>query len=123
MFSPEERDIGIWVMQNTKREAAVLAGGWHGNTLMSLAGRLVTMGYGGWVWTHGLSLDARRQFMNNLVRNRDNVSYFAPHKIEYALAKSDDGSRGFNFSEPAPSSRWMLLFDLGHLKVYRILKT
>jgi hypothetical protein len=123
MFSKDERDIGIWVMQNAKRDVGVLAGGWHGNTLMSLAGKLVTMGYGGWVWTHGLSLDARRKLMSFLVANRDNVTHFAKYNIEYAIWKSDDAKRGFDFPDPSPKSRWMLLFSLGHLKIYRILKT
>jgi hypothetical protein len=123
MFSREERDIGMWVMQNAKRDVGVLAGGWHGNTLMSLAGKLVTMGYGGWVWTHGLNIDARKRFMNELVRNRDDVNAFAVHKIEYAVWRSDDKTRQFSFPEPGTDSRWLLLFDLGHLKVYRILKT
>jgi hypothetical protein len=123
MFSGQERDVGIWMMHNAKKDAAVLAGGWHGNTLMSLAGKLVTMGYGGWVWTHGLNIDARRAFMSELIRNRENVSVFAEHKIEYAVLREDDKSRKFYFPEPEPSSRWLLLFDLGNFKVYRILKT
>jgi hypothetical protein len=122
MFSKDERDIGVWVMHNTKRDAAVLAGGWHANTLMSLAGKLVTMGYGGWVWTHGLSLDARNKFMGELVRDRENVSKFTPQKIEYAIWKSDDHDRGFSFPPVGPESRWLLVFDIGHLRVYRILK-
>jgi hypothetical protein len=122
MFSKVERDIGVWIMHNTKRNSAVLAGGWHANTLMSLGGRLVTMGYGGWIWTHGLNLDARKRLMNEMVVDRENVSRFERLKIEYASSTSDDKECGFRCPTVGIGSRWMSIFDLGHLRVYRILK-
>jgi hypothetical protein len=123
MFSKDEMELGLWIMENTKRETAVLAGGWHGNTMMSLGGRLVTMGYGGWVWTHGLSLDARRKLMNDLTKHRNETERFEKYKIEYAIWKSDDHSRAFNFPVPEINSRWVLVHYWDHLRVYRILKS
>jgi hypothetical protein len=122
MFSKDERDIGIWVMENTRRDVAVLSGGWHANTLMSLAGKLVTMGYGGWVWTHGLSIDDRKNMMRRMVDNKENPAVFKKFNIEWAVDKSDDESRGFKWPNITSSSRWMLIHDLGHLKLYRMLK-
>lgn len=81
LYNRNEMKLGVWMMENTKRDAAVLCSGWHANTLMALSGKLVTMGYGGWVWTHGLSIGDRQKLITNLVTNRENVDLFTPYKI------------------------------------------
>jgi hypothetical protein len=123
LYSGDERDIGIWTMENTRKDAAILVGGWHSNTMLAIAGRLITMGYVGWVGTHGLSLDDRKAFMSQLVEDRENVSLFAPLNIVYAIEKTDEKHRFFTFGPPGPGSRWMLIHELGHLRIYRGLTT
>jgi hypothetical protein len=123
LWSTFERDIGIWIMENTRRDSAVLVGGWHSNSLMSIAGRLATMGYGGWVWTHGLPIDKRIELMKYLIANRENATVFEPYKIEYAIKKLDESREMCDFTPPGVGSRWMLVHELDHLKIYRILKS
>jgi hypothetical protein len=122
MWSEKEKDLGLWFMQNTRRDAGVWANGWHANTLMSLAGRLVTLGYGGWVWTHGLNRDRRLREMNDMMKNMDDVGKFEKFKIEYAVWKSDDDKRSAIWPVPAPNSRWILVADIENVRLYRLLK-
>lgn len=121
LFSSSEKDLGVWMMENSPKDAVVLCSGWHSNPLMSVGGRLVTEGYPGWIWTHGLDIGKREMWMKNLVQNRENVSYFIPQKVLYAISKGDDESRNFKFPKPSPLSRWVCVLDIGYTQVYRIL--
>lgn len=122
LYSQDDVALGKWAMMNTDWNAAVLCSGWHSNPFMAIAGRLVTVGYGGWVWSHGLSYAKRKSFVADLVNNRENVSLFESYNIKYALSKTDDGKRSYNFTQPAPDSHWMLVVDIGTTQVYRLLK-
>jgi hypothetical protein len=86
--------------------------------MMSLAGRLITMGYGGWVWSHGFDY-GRRERWNRLLRNdRENRSRFDEAGISYAVSKKDGQ---FNlFPDPGPYSVWMNVLDIGDAQLYRL---
>jgi hypothetical protein len=122
LFTRDEKELGLWVMENTPKTAVFLGSTWHSNPTMSIGGRLITMGYGGWVWTHGLSYDKRNALMHDLIANRENVSKFLDLNIRYAIARGDDNTRGYEFPAPHPQSRWILLVDLATTRIYRLLQ-
>jgi hypothetical protein len=121
MFDIAEMNFGLWVMENTRPDAAMLAAGWHASPMMSLAGRLITMGYGGWVWSHGLDYGARERWIADLVRNRENVTRFVAEGISYAVGKEDGGHNAF--PPPPPYSRWMPVVEIKNARLYRLLRT
>jgi hypothetical protein len=78
-----------------------------------LGGRLITMRYGGWIWSPGPDYGARERWMTSLVAERENLSRFLAETITYALPKTD---------EPSLYSHWMPVLDIGNAKLYRLVR-
>lgn len=119
LFSKNDLFLGEWIMKNTRKDAVFLSSTWHSNVAMSIGGRLLTMGYGGWVWTHGLDLEGRSYLIQTLLSNMENASAFDNLNIQYAIQRSDDKDLGFFFPQLNESSNWLLLYDSPITKLYR----
>jgi hypothetical protein len=121
MFSPAEMKLGLWVMENTRPDTYMLCEGWHSSPMLSRAGRLITLGSGGWVWSHGFDYGARERWNRYLYANRENVSLFDAVGISYAVSKTD---KQFNlFPNPGLYSVWMNVLDIGDAQLYRLTHT
>lgn len=121
MFEVSELSIGLWVMENTYSNSSFISDGWHACPPMSIGGRVITMGYLGWVWTHGLDYGERRNWEINLVQNKENYDLFKGLNIMYAISKKDDQNYNM-FPDPGNYSHWTMVVDIGSAKIYRILK-
>lgn len=121
LFTQEEKALGLWAMENTRKDIVFLTSTWHSNPLMSIGGRVLTMGYGGWVWTHGLNYPGRVQYQRKIIANRENITKFLENKIYYALQHSYDKRRQFEFPTPDEGSHWMKIVDINNAKLYRLL--
>lgn len=123
MFGHDDMNFGKWVIRYTDPNSVFLSSAFHSNPAMSYGGRLVTMGYGGWIGSHGLDYGKRDNFIKHLVSNDlENVTSFESNGIKYIFSRDDDKERGFQFPEPAPNSHWVKIFEFSPLKVYRLLK-
>ncbi|OHT07538.1 hypothetical protein TRFO_05168 [Tritrichomonas foetus] len=121
IFDQSELEMGLWVMENTRSDSNIFSDGWHSCPPMSIAGRIITMGYGGWVWSHGLDYNTRYEWEKEMVKDRENYMKFERNKIRYAISKPDD--RGYNmFPKPDKYSRWIPVVDIGSAQLYRLLK-
>jgi hypothetical protein len=58
-FNKEDIQIGDWIMNNTPKDAVFLTGDSVTDPVMTLAGRKSFLGYGGWLYTHGLTYSDR----------------------------------------------------------------
>ena len=58
-FNKEDIYVGDWIMNNTPRDAVFLTSDSVTDPVMTLAGRKSFLGYGGWLYTHGLSYGDR----------------------------------------------------------------
>ena len=124
MFSEDEMNFGIWVMQNTRPNDVFFTPPFFSNAAMSYAGRLSTMGYAGWVVSHGLDLNKRMALMHQMTRNPEDKKLFVENGIRYAVAKADDDTAaGIVFPEPVGNSHWMKIIEFNTHKVYRLLDT
>ena len=121
MFNNDEKEMGQWVMENTLKDSVFLTNQWHANTVMSIGGRIIMLGYGGWVWTHGLDHEKRNRFIRDLARDIEAPEEFDRWKIRYVVTKSDDDAEKFYFPTPGPYSRWICVVDISNAKVYRML--
>jgi hypothetical protein len=121
MFSNDEMQFGIWVMQNTRRDAKMLAEGWHASPMMSIGGRLITMGYAGWIWSHGLDYGGRLDWSKRLAHERENISRFDLEGISYAVWKTNDKNESI-FPDPGPYSRWTPVLMISNAILYRLLR-
>lgn len=121
MFSRLEFETGLWVIENTPRNSSFLSDGWHACPPMSIGGRIITMGYPGWVYTHGLDYSARKLWELNLTNNLENYELFKNLNILYAISKNDDTGKSI-FPNPGNYSRWTMVIDIGNAQIYRILK-
>lgn len=120
LFERYDMYAGEWIMENSRKDTTFLCSWWHSNTAMSIGGRHVVMGYGGWVWSHGLSLDNRAKLINQLLQNLENNSLFDKYNMQYAISKFDDERRGFRFPEVDSFSHWIRIFDSSVIRVYRM---
>ncbi len=59
MFSPEELELGKWIADNTPRDAIFMTSDHHNNLVPSIGGRRILMGFGGWLWSHGIKTGSR----------------------------------------------------------------
>jgi hypothetical protein len=119
----EEKEMGLWILENTHKDSVFLGSAWHSNTAMSFGGRLITMGYGGWVWTHGLSYQDRSKLIQSMVADRENLSRFEDLKINYAIARTDDQPKEYLFPPPDDDSRWICVVEIPGTRLYRLLQT
>jgi hypothetical protein len=121
IFTKDDMTLGIWVMQNTRRDAKMLAQGWHGSPMMSIGGRIVTMGYGGWIWSHGLDFKGRLRWCKDMVDDRENVTRFDEAEIAYAVYYYDeDNNKDSLFPRPDPYSHWMEVVAIETASLYRL---
>ena len=122
LFTREEMLLGEWIMENTRKDAVFLGSGWHSNVAMSIGGRLITLGYGGWVWTHGLDYYSRIEQIHNMAYQKENVSLFDQYNIQYVFSRFCDDEREFQFTDVPDYSHWIELINVGSVKLYRIVR-
>lgn len=58
-FNTEDIHVADWIMGNTPKNATFLTSDSVTDPVMTLAGRKSYLGYGGWLYTHGLSYSGR----------------------------------------------------------------
>lgn len=121
LFSHDDLFLGEWIMKNTRKDTVFLSSTWHSNVAMTIGGRLLAMGYGGWVWTHGLNMNDRIRLIQELASNTHNTSLFDKFNIQYVIKRSDDQNLGFFFPDLNQSQNWILLYDSPMTKLYRII--
>lgn len=122
MFNIKEKNLGLWMTENTPKNAVMMCGGWGQNPVMSIGGRLVTLGYLGWVWTHGLDMNTRMKNQNKMNLEKEDENLFLPLNIKYVMSHNQDASKKLAWDEPSPYSIWMPIIDLNSLKIYRKIK-
>ena len=119
MFSHDEKALGQWVMENTQKDSIFVTSEWHANTVMSIGGRIIALGYGGWVWTHGLDYGSRQSFISSLIRDKELPEKFDRWNIRYIVSKADEN--GLTFDDPGPNSHWIPVCEISNMKIYRML--
>jgi len=72
LFTPTDRLIAKKLNDVLPREAVVLAGtnNYHKGPV-TLTGRDLVLGYGGWIWTRGMDLAGREAQINKVLQSRD----------------------------------------------------
>lgn len=119
MFNQEEKNLGIWMTENTPKDAVMMCGGWGQNPVMAIGGRLVTLGYPGWVWTHGLNYESRMAEQRTMNTYKEDESLFLPLNIKYVMSQHQDESKNLKWNTPSPYSRWIHIINLNTLQIYR----
>jgi hypothetical protein len=103
-WSPDEIQLGAWIRDNTPRDAIFLSSDYHNNLIYGIAGRRVVMGFGGWVWSHGIKAGDTGAHVEAMLQGRDNakellkkygVDYVAIGPAERAKGANDEFYRQF----------------------------
>jgi hypothetical protein len=90
MYSPDERDLGIWMMNSTRIYDSFLCSAVHNNPIMSFSGRQVNMGYIGWIISHGLDFAKRVNESKDFIFYREDIERFKAINYSYVIAQDDD---------------------------------
>lgn len=122
MFSPEQRDLGIWAMNSTMVFDSYLCSENHNNPIMSFAGRQVNMGYGGWIDSHGLDFHQRFSETIDLLSHPEEIERFKIINYTYVIVRPDDSNLDFNFSEPKPFSHWIQIYSDPDYFLYKMVE-
>ncbi len=70
-FNKEDIQVGDWIMNNTPKDAVFLTSDSVTDPVMTLAGRKSFLGYGGWLYTHGLSYSDRTSAVMQMYESDD----------------------------------------------------
>ncbi len=70
-FNTEDIYVGDWIMNNTPKDAVFLTSDSVTDPVMTLAGRKSFLGYGGWLYTHGLDFSARTNMVDAIYNADD----------------------------------------------------
>ncbi|EAY18432.1 hypothetical protein TVAG_046360 [Trichomonas vaginalis G3] len=86
MFEEDSIEFGHWAAENTPVNSIWLTSQWHGNPVLTFAGRQSYMGYGGWLLSHGLDYFGRYAESDRMMRMPDNLDLFRKHNITYVVS-------------------------------------
>lgn len=108
--------FGLWVAENTPINAIFSVDGGPGNPVPTIGGRQMYCGYGGWIYTHGLSMDRWYETVG-VARDSSNFTFFNSNNILYAgnIATTD-----YPFAKP--KSGWTTVYEGDKNFLYRIVK-
>lgn len=86
IFEDDSVEFGHWAAENTPVDSIWLTSQWHGNPVLTFAGRQSYMGYGGWLLSHGLDYFGRNDMTGKMSREPENLEPFREYNITYVVS-------------------------------------
>jgi hypothetical protein len=87
IFEKSDIDVGVWIAENTLRDAVFLTSDWHCHPAATIAGRILYAGYGGWIHSHGLNYFGRTSNQSRLQNAPSDGKLFDALGIEYVVSR------------------------------------
>ena len=123
IFSPKDQLVADWITKNTNSEETILTGNYHLNLVNCLAGRPVLMGYGGWLWTHGIKYQEREKDIKKMFEgNEEAKKLFKKYDIDYVMIGPKE-KHDYTVNESFFNRNYPIIFQLDNTKIYRVGET
>lgn len=106
--------FGLWIAENTPVDAIFAANGFPANPISSIGGRKAFVGYGGWVHSHGYSMNKYWDLIRHLPRGND-IEWYTRNNISYAGSFDTSETRFAN-----ANGKWDMVYSDGPNVLYRI---
>lgn len=120
IFNAEEQKTANWIIKNIPSKNNILTSSTHLNLVNSLAGKLVLIGYPGWLWTHGIQYQEREVDINRMFQGGEEVEkLFKKYKINYVMIGSKE-RYDHKANELFYDQNYPLIFQLNSIKIYRV---
>ncbi len=95
LFSPADRGLADFIMGNTPADAVFLTSERHNHPVTTLAGRRIYLGYGGWLWSHGIDATKRTDRAKRMLAGQPGtMELLRQERIAYVVLES--GQPGAN---------------------------
>jgi hypothetical protein len=86
--SREDQALGELIGDVTPRDSVILTGTQHNHPVFLYSGRKVFEGFRGWIWTHGLDMDARDKETKAMFESKDReeaCGLFRKNNVDYVF--------------------------------------
>lgn len=122
IFTAEDRALAEFVRISVSENALILTGQNLLNPVVSLAGRPVLAGYGGWLWTEGIPSGEREGEIRKFYTNpRANDYVLKKYGIRYIFLDSQTMNE-WHTSRQQFDALYTKIFSTGHSTLYKIEK-
>lgn len=120
IFGRKERNAAEWIINNTLSNEVVLTGGSHLNSVNSLAGRPVLMGYPGWLWSHGIKYQEREKDISDMYSGGINAKeLLEKYGVNYVFIGPSERAMP-NINEQFFAENYPAVFEEGEIKIYLV---
>ncbi|KAH0788048.1 hypothetical protein GPJ56_008030 [Histomonas meleagridis] len=92
IFESADINLGLWIAENTPVDAMFYTTNWHTNTVATIGGRQLFLGYLGWVSSHGINYYERERVFHMLKTNPNDVDAFKKYDISYVVSEKNEFS-------------------------------
>jgi hypothetical protein len=114
-FSQANVHVSDWIMENTPKDAIFLTSDSPISPVTSIAGRKSYLGYGGWLYTHGINYNDRLYTLKSMYSATDEgkaAGLLSENGIGYVLIGPDErGSSQFYVNEGFYDSHYEAVFN------------
>ncbi|MEM3703335.1 MAG: hypothetical protein QXX79_02790 [Candidatus Bathyarchaeia archaeon] len=84
MWSEDELTFARWIRENTPKESVFLTSMHYSHPVFSVGGRQIVLGYEGWLWSHGISLNRIQEVKNDVIEMfRGNYSLIRKYGVNF----------------------------------------
>ena len=90
LFTKYDFEFGFWVAENTRVKDIFLTSDWHVHPAVTIGGRQLFMGFGGWVSSHGLDYWGRLDMRNKMFDNPHYLKPFERYNISYVISRNHE---------------------------------
>lgn len=87
-WSDAQKNVAQWVLKNTDSNAIFLTSSNPTQSLLTIAGRQLYLGYEGWLWSQGIDYFSRVQNVKQILEGED-LKLACQKKIKYILLDND----------------------------------
>lgn len=114
---PRDWNFGYWINENTPPKSVFAVDTLHFHPVATIAGRQLLMGYGGWVYSHGLNYYERNNANIRIGNHPNEIDLSNLYNISYVVSSNGCFKEFESINESNPY--WAKIYDDSFYKVWK----